>query len=504
MYRVWTILLVEDEPFVRRSIRNAIPWEEHGFVIAGEASHGLEALEMMEELHPDVVVSDIFMPYMDGIELLRAARSAGSEARFIMLTCAGEFEYARAAIEHGASGYILKLSMEDDQLIGALGKARAELDKIARQKVRTRWESIGDRLGYLWRSMLGKELSDYEREKLEELRRFDEAGERLTIATALNGSEPFDYSRLCMLLGVPATDGTLVHAFARMGQTTLFVRWNGGKSASLSKHPDNRLPVICRTASGPSLEADWFANLRWLDRFYYERQSLPEVAGVEPPLPSVPWELEQAVIRAFERHAIAECAELLRELWRYVEQSALPMVLAKETAERLDKLFARISRKPSEDAATLMAIVSHAALPEELERRMRRYAKGSGRQQPVETDHPEINAILRYVNQHYDQDISLQSMAQFVKMDESYLSGLFKKKTGDTFITYLQRLRVEEAKFYLEETELSVAEIGERSGFANASYFFKIFKRLTGSTPSEYRAAPKYGAIRDKASDRVD
>lgn len=116
---MWKILLVEDEPFVRRSIRQAIPWEEHGFAIAGEAAHGREALEQLETLAPDIVISDIFMPYMDGIELLKAARSRGSEARFIMLTCAGEFEYARAALEYGATGYILKLSMEDAGLLGA-------------------------------------------------------------------------------------------------------------------------------------------------------------------------------------------------------------------------------------------------------------------------------------------------------------------------------------------------------------------------------------------------
>ncbi|MBN2983682.1 response regulator transcription factor [Cohnella algarum] len=490
---MWKILLVEDEPFVRRSIRNAIPWEEHGFTIAGEASHGQEALEKMKELDPDIVVTDIFMPYMDGIELLKTARAEGSEARFIMLTCAGEFEYARAALEHGASGYILKLSMEDDQLIGALGKAKAELDKIARQQERALWDSIGSRIGYLWRDMLGKELSGYEREKLEELKRHGWNGGRLTIATALSGSEPFGCERFCALLGVSPGNGELVHSFAHMGQTTLFIRWSGGAQPELLKLPDRQLPVICRSASGEEIEAKWLANLRWLDRFYYSRPTGggAETDGAEWNMPGVPWEVEQPVVRAYERHAIAECAELLAGLWAYMAERALPMVLAKETAERLDKLFARISRKPQEDTAALMACVRHDALLRELDGRMRRYAKGSGRQNPVETDHPEINAILRYVQQHYDQEISLQAMAQHVNMDENYLSSLFKKKTGDTFINYLQRLRVEEAKFYLEETELAVAEIAERCGFSNPSYFFKIFKRWTGATPNEHRTVRK-------------
>ncbi|MED4959576.1 AraC family transcriptional regulator, partial [Paenibacillus macerans] len=176
-------------------------------------------------------------------------------------------------------------------------------------------------------------------------------------------------------------------------------------------------------------------------------------------------------------------------LWDYLAQQALPMVLVKETAERLDKLFARISRKPPEDAGVLLNCRRHAVLLEKLDWRMRRYAKGSRHRKPAETDHPEINAILDYLQQHYEGDISLQAMAKYVSMDENYLSGLFKKKTGDTFINYLQKLRVDEAKFYLKETELTVAEIGERCGFANPSYFFKIFKRWTGLTPNEYRMA---------------
>lgn len=479
---MWKILLVEDEPFVRRSIRQAIPWEDHGFAIAGEAAHGREALERLEALDPDIVITDIFMPYMDGIELLKAARSRGSEARFIMLTCAGEFEYARAALEYGATGYILKLSMEDAQLLGALGKAKAELEKLKRQQEL----ALSGRVGYLWRSMLGKELSGDEKEKLEELKRYDWGGDRPLIVTGLNGALPFDYACCCSLLGVSPGQGRLVHSHAHMGLTTLFIRWTGSVPC-LQKHIDRDLPVICRTASGGALERDWLENLRWLDRFYYERSTSDRAFEGDALSAAVPWEMEQAIIRAFERHEPGECGDLLCGLGDYLAQQALPMVLVKETAERLDKLFARISRKPPEDAVVLLNCTRHTALLEELEMRMRRYAKGSRHRKPAETDHPEINAILDYLQQHYERDISLQAMAKYVCMDENYLSGLFKKKTGDTFINYLQKLRVNEAKFYLKETELTVAEIGERCGFASPSYFFKIFKRWTGLTPNEYR-----------------
>ena len=82
------------------------------FEIVGEAEDGEEGLRMIRELRPDVVISDIDMPAMDGVRLFQAAREEGYECRFVMLTAMSEFEYARQAVEHGASGYLLKLSLD--------------------------------------------------------------------------------------------------------------------------------------------------------------------------------------------------------------------------------------------------------------------------------------------------------------------------------------------------------------------------------------------------------
>ncbi|MEK5239704.1 response regulator [Paenibacillus sp. FSL L8-0470] len=500
---MWKILLVEDEPFVRRSIRQAIRWEEHGFTIAGEASHGQEALEMMAEHQPDIVVSDIFMPYMDGLELLQAARAKGFEGSFIMLTCAGEFEYARLALEHGASGYILKLSMSDEELLQALNKAKAGLVKQAEQQDRLQWQSFHEYADCLWREMYGKELYPYEAGKLEGFRRLLEASPGLLLVSVLNGSRPLQVEELQHLLPPGAGEAVRSCRFNHMGQTTFFV-WPGeaarGATAQLRgpirETAYEGLPVICRSITSASgLTAGWLLNLSMLDRHYYgcvQPARFPEaVPGLTPESLSVPWEQEHEVISCFERLEVKECSGKLEQLWAFMQTANMPMASVKETAERLDKLFARISGKNAEPPGPLLDAERHSGLLEQMDRRMRAYAKGLSRVRLPETDHPEINAMIRYLLQHYDQDISLQAMAHYVKMDENYLSGLFKKKTGQTFINYLQHIRVNEAKFYLEQTGLTVAEIGERVGFANPSYFFKIFKRWTGLTPNEHRLQRK-------------
>lgn len=267
---MWKVLLVEDEVFVRESVREIIAWEELGFKVAGEAGNGAEALEMIRSNPPDLVLTDIVMPEMDGVELLRRTREEGYASKFVMLTCMSEFEYVRQAMEYGASNYILKLSMSVNTLRETLHKMNAELTKN-------------------------------------------------------------------------------------------------------NPHPSSSQPV-----------------------------SIP-ISSVEA-MPSQP---------------------------------------------------------------------AYHVSPREI------------------TSHPEVQKILQYIHEHYEQDITVKSMSGYVMMGENYVSALFKKKTGRTLIHYLHQVRVDKAIAYLLQTDLPVHEIGLRVGFVNDNYFIKIFKRLTGFTPSKYRQHSK-------------
>ncbi|CAH1200771.1 putative response regulatory protein [Paenibacillus plantiphilus] len=246
---MWKVMLVEDETFVRESVKEIIQWEDMGFTLTGEASNGEEALEMIRNQPPDLVLCDIVMPKMDGLELLKETRRAGIASKFVMLTCMGDFESMRQAMEFGASNYILKLSMSVKDLRETLAKISAEL--------------------------------------------------------------------------------------------------SASKPAAMS-------------AGG-------------------------------------------------------------------------------ETAERIT--------------------------------------------------HPEVKKIIQYIDEHYDEEITLASLSRHVMMGENYVSALFKKKTGETLIHYLHRIRIEKAIALLLTTDLPVNQVGQNVGFMNDNYFIKIFKRITGTTPSQYRNA---------------
>lgn len=316
---MWKVLLVEDEVFVRESVREIIAWEELGFTVAGEAGNGSEALEMIRRDPPDLVLADIVMPEMDGVELLRRTREEGYRSRFIMLTCIGEFEYVRQAMEYGASNYILKLSMSVNSLRDTLRKMSAELAK-------------------------------------------DDAA-----ATRVAGGA-----------GGAAQE-----------------------TGAAGRQADDHGP---QTAASPQAG-----------------RLLPEEERLQPPFPPV------------QTDAGASASS-------HGGHNGPP--------------------------------ASPSAVPAQAE--------------PA-VSHPEVRKILQYIAENYPQDITVKSMAQYVMMGENYVSALFKKKTGQTLIHYLHRVRVEKAMDYLLHTDLPVHEIGHRVGFINGNYFIKIFKRLTHQTPSKYR-----------------
>ena len=140
---MYTILLVEDEEAVRHSIKDLTPWEEYGFSVMGEASNGMEALEIISETMPDVIITDIRMPYMDGIQFIQEVREKYSQTvEVIFLSGYDEFTFAQTALSLKAAEYVLK-PVSIDSMRALLGRIRAKLDEdVARVSDRTKLEAF--------------------------------------------------------------------------------------------------------------------------------------------------------------------------------------------------------------------------------------------------------------------------------------------------------------------------------------------------------------------------
>jgi two-component system response regulator YesN len=456
----------------------------------------------MEQNPPDLVLCDILMPVMDGLELLRKAREAGFMSLFVMLTCMNEFEYARTALKHGAFDYILKLSMDVDTLRGVLAKANVALRQRARLVSRQSYYEYRRVYESLWEAMLpGRSAARIQPPSVPPM---PEPGFRCVAVCAVHhGANGFTAEDLAALVPAEPDPGAVIHEFAAYGVTTFFY-WSR-TPLRLREGPRRKpdFPVaFCLVGDNSGdvrgdvrpLHEAWAAALRMLDRCWYGADPGRFLcASAAPPNVTVPeqepflnWTRERRWIQALEQGRPADPEALLDEWWREMECGAVPMISVKQAALQLDRLAALITCRPPADSEALTRCLTHLELLQALRDRLRDGETGLRGPIPA-TDHSEINKILEYVHRHYDEAVTLKAMARYVAMEEHYLSSLFKKKTGRNFIDYLHDVRIEQAKRCLDATDLTVNEIGRRVGFCNDNYFIKIFKRHTGMTPSQYR-----------------
>ncbi|NOU70996.1 response regulator [Paenibacillus sp. LMG 31458] len=489
---MWKVLLVEDEAIVRRSIIGIIDWEAFGFRVVAEAEDGERALKEMECHRPDLVISDIVMPNLNGLELLRQAREKDFDGVFIMLTAMNEFEYAQQALEYGATGYLLKLSMSPESLQTTLDKVSRQLTKRAQERSHTElytaypkeWEAIMN--GNLRESSVVVSESS----AMQEPR--DDAWGQVIICTALDGGEGFDAKLLDSWKLMEWHTPPLAHQYAALGMTSVFL-WSSKPPRWLSGIPrPGQIPfaVSClEKGTYASFTRDWQLALRRLDASWYSGKPgwFRVISGSEDALPSAFWRGESERLRQLGRSGPSGMMPLLQEAWTDMERDRISWygvktfalraldIIADGRGEALAYHKSQVTRASSHaQCLRTMAAAVDSLLTLSLSR------KG-------ETDHPEVNRIMAYIQDHYDRNISVKAMAEMVQLDEKYLSGLFHKKTGESLIQYVQRIRVEKAKEALRFTEVPVNEIGELVGFLNPNYFYRTFKKWTHQTPSDYR-----------------
>ena len=126
---MYSILIVDDEPIVKIALRSILPWEEHGFFICGTASNGLEALSLIEKHRPDVIITDLKMPGMDGLELIRTLKEGNYPGEILVLSNYEDFDSVRSALLLGAADYLLKIKIQADTLLACLNKTTEKLQK---------------------------------------------------------------------------------------------------------------------------------------------------------------------------------------------------------------------------------------------------------------------------------------------------------------------------------------------------------------------------------------
>jgi len=483
MYRV---LIADDEPWVAYGITKLIDWETEGYVIAGEAFDGLSALQFIREEKPDVVISDIRMPGLDGIELMEAVRKEGIDAEVIVVSGYAEFDYAKQAILLGAFDYLLK-QIDRQELLNTVRRLRAKLEGKKRSR-RAENDRIED-----WFELMESDPALSARQFM-----LDKIGEapypNYQFISFLCQSEQGLEAMYRLVMEI---EGWRALSF-RTGRHKLTVLVN--HDLSQEPHGISRLcELSLRWCSRSGISSVGEADSS-VSRLYQEADiavlsafSMPDeriIAYREASIPGEAWKLLLQMEAAIKEQKPERIGNLLDQLVRlctteplFIDQIA---VIYGQVAALILKYYPKRYGQGGIEFLTYDQIARLYTSPAQLFGELKPLCE-----MPAEVEgavsHAQIRKIMDHIESRLTEDLSLSDMARQLNLSVGYLSLLFKRETGMTYSEYVTSKRLELAKSLLREDSLSIQEIAERTGYKDYYHFNKLFKKHVGVTPSKYR-----------------
>lgn len=346
------IVIVDDEKMIREGLVNTMPWEDMGIEVVGSAGNGLAALEIIREKQPHIVLTDIRMPKMNGIELLQSIREESSKIKVVILSGYDEFAYAQQAIKHGAADYILKPVNAE------------ELQKVI------------------------KRLESDLKEEIHE-----------------------DLSLIQLRKGIEKQIEQYVAAVQARNRETAF----------------SILNAIIENLTMQN------ASTEQIHRLYFE--------------------IVESVIHAMEKGGLQITEELRGE---YLNSFVDLLNFTKQ--QELKKWIHDFTEN----------LVGFAA-----------DKKG-------DSYRLVIKKAIEYMEQHFNEEISVQRVAMAVYLSPNYFSHIFKKIKKESFTDYLNKIRIEKAKQLLSNHLYKVYEVSDMVGYSDYKYFSSVFKKLVGVSPTQY------------------
>jgi two-component system response regulator YesN len=517
------ILIVDDEYLVRLGLKTIIDWAEHGYVVAGEASNGREALELFDRAGADVILTDIKMPVMDGLELTRAIKEKNKKVKIIILSHYDEFSYAQEAINLGAFRYILKSELTRTNLLNVLKSLfytanEEEADSLKGGDP----ETIAARRERYIESCLFPFLQDVSAmgvcpplpedaagpkgkyiilcavchltALLHDARKMFPKTVKVLFAEAFADTvsfagyhhERFELAAIVPFTGNdPPPENKIAEACARIVRNVhqyydvnLFI----GMSSSGGADDMARL----FTEAARAVELCFFSEKSFVHG--YDRDgTLPSMAP-----PRISYEKLGAFIEANQEDEMLEYIQnvfrRLRELKNYtaVHNAFIDFLSSGKAIRekyRLNNQTALNESKFAYDCFYVLLFIGDVEL----------YINNlflellAGKKSGGITYSFIVKKSITFIQQNYTKNITLSDAAENAEVSHSYLSFIFKQETGINFNTWLSKYRVEEAKKLLEETNLRIYQVAERVGFSNPYYFSKVFKEFAGMSCKEFR-----------------
>lgn len=536
---MFKVLIIDDEPIIRKGLKNIIHWKQFNCEICGEASDGLEGRDLIIKLLPDIIITDIRMPEVDGLTMIAEIKSIVPESKIIILTGYRDFDYAREAIKLGAFELILKPT-KFEELTAIIKRALNEL-KFQRDraeeisKLRKQFEqnipTLREKLLYDIIYQINTDENDIaakmelyhieidsfiliiveNESEEEEDRKFDQYHKHLYQFGVMNIFEdvfsesfdvvsiPLDNRRAAFLIQTSSFQCSNLDAVydrcvylqqaiqSCFGFTVTIAVSSEGKGVSVlpSKFKECQDALAYKAYIG-SNSIILYHDLRSF--FKYEDHPVLE-------------KYQKSLLESIKSGSEKTVKNILQSIFSYVDNlDSTDMEYLKNfywnTISSIHNIRISLSaadhvkNTQSNDISSLYKLIKKSDNIRELNELLEEAATSVA----VKINHfnnKNFRLILQkavdYLQDHYQEQVTLNEVAEHVYVSTYYISRMFKKELGRNFVDYLNEIRIHKAKELLKNVKYKTYEVAEMVGIPDPHYFSKLFKKYEGLTPTEYR-----------------
>lgn len=526
---MYKVLLVDDEPSIREGLRTLVDWNGLGFDVIGDAANGRDGLRKGERLRPDLVLADIRMPGMDGLQMIEELRGLGHSCSFIILSGYSDFQYAKRAIDNRVDSYLLK-PIDPEELRARLVRIHEAMASEQANRERLADSRLLHREQWLQSLMTGAD---------------ERAGGPAVLSLPDGMAWPWKSSRVLLAEVEPPSDA------APAARRLLKSHLQGAvekRGLGLVCALDEFVAVLLKEPS-PRVVRTLLAEAARAVKLGFGLDTVACVGIPAADAARIPGSYESALALSRNKFLYRSDGDLLigygeagdaaSGVWRNTDtapgaetapfdlpDAAVKLAYSVEagnaglTRDILGATAAELAASRSSDAeiktrfALLYTEVVHALMRtnEELRQELSRYLahrqdlggyrslgsllaglrdRFAAMSDTIRRSRPDgaFRSILEFIERHYDEDLKLEKLAEIFHYNSSYLGKLFKQQTGESFRTHLDRIRIERAKELLKQN-FKVHQVASRVGFSNPEYFYSKFRKYVGLTPSTYRDRP--------------
>jgi len=525
---MYSVMIAEDELLVQIGLKSMIKWDKFNMKITAEASNGSDAYELFLKEKPNLILTDIKMPVMDGIELISKIRAVDSKVKIIILTSYKEFDYAYQALKLGVSGYFLKLKMSTEEMEAEIRKVQDELDKEAVNKIHEASAIPINKEKLILDFFINEEneTDSFTKNLIDISPRMEGSKFLVCIMSLFQESDaPYqsinDKRQVDFILNLVdkifnrVKNGEIVHlqngkylllfSFADVenGKQKLYSCLNeiGSNIATYTNKQaifglsriidqDEGLHHLFHDALS-ALNQVYFSmnqcqlmygdesiDVNYLFQINKLRESIDSRADLDK-------KYQAEIIATLQK--LTESAEIREETVKrqfvHLINWAVYSLYEKqnETNEYLDLLSLEFKTNINNARSLIDTIDIFVHYLNELAKMKPSKPCVSHR----------VRQAVQYIHENFMSDISLSNLSEKVEVSENYFSSLFRKEMGINITPYINKVRIDAARELLGTTDLKIYEVALRVGIADECYFSRLFKNTTGVSPYEFKKSRK-------------